>query len=135
MTFENIPLLFLSAMNSPFALPRLRLVFSFIVVSKTLNKKLYSCLKFLFKITKQSFSLIFHLPKMEQFNFFQKIMSKSLAERLRSRDPENFSYNYIVNNLIKKLFRVFRHLFLLNYCYVIFRFMMICHAGSKENTV
>jgi len=77
MTFENIPLLFLSAMNSPFALPRFRFVLIFLVVFKILTKKLYLRWKSLNKITKQS-SIFFNYIPFEQFQILSKdfMMSK-----------------------------------------------------------
>ena len=133
MTFENIPLLFLSAMNSPFALPRLRFVLIFLVVFKNFDKKLYLRWKSLNKITKQS--SIFNFP-LHNFEFFQKILwCQNYEQSVWDRETLKrlaICFNY--KNHYKKVFSCFSACFFVKLLLRHFSFdqVMICHAGSKR---
>ena len=97
------------------------------------DKKLYLRWKSLDKITKKSSIFNFTL---NNFKFFQKILRCQNYEQ-SVWDRETLKYALIIRNIIKRSFRVFRHVFSSNCCYVIFRSIKWWSVMlvQKENTI
>ena len=123
MTFENIPLLFFKRDEFVFCASKASFCSHFHCSFQNFETIFIYVGNPYLKSQNKVLAFIFH----EQFNFFQKIMSKVLAERLRSRDPENFSGPklFLQSNQNKKHYNksciLFSGMFFsVNCCYVIF---------------